>query len=143
MSKKLSLLVVFLLALIYPGYTIYQLEEVIGVGNEAVVAQNKLISFQISIWVVWVVMLCNAIFYKWTKKGNFFFYFTYAFLIVAFAVFGFYTNSIVNVFDLSSPFEDNYTHGVFTAVQNIVISCALTAALQAAVWWFTRKWHRR
>lgn len=143
MSGKVILLIICLVILFYPGYTIYQLEQAIHLQNSPALAQNRLINFQISIWIVWVMLLCSAIFTKWVKKSNFTFYFTYGFVVVAFAVFGFYAQEVINDFNLSSPFKDDYSHGVFAAVQNIVTACALTAVLQAAVWWFTRRWHRR
>ncbi|WP_424493424.1 hypothetical protein [Salinimicrobium sp. GXAS 041] len=143
MSGKQLLIVLCLITIFYPGYSIYQLEAAIQLQENAALAQNRLLHFQISIWIVWVIYILAAIYYKWVKKGNFLFYFTYGFLLIAFGLFGFYTQVVVNDFNLSSPFRDQYSHGIFTAVQNIVISGALTAFLQAAVWWFTRKWHRK
>ncbi len=143
MSGKVILLALCLIILFYPGYLIYQLEQAIHMANEPVLAQNRLINFQISIWIVWVMLLLGAIYNKWVKKGNFLFYFTYGFLVLAFAIFGFYTQVVVNNFSLSSPFRDEYSHGLFIAAQNIITAGALTAFLQTAVWWFTRRWHRR
>ena len=106
-------------------------------------AEKQLFNFQRSIWISWLILVSLAIYYKWTRKRNLLFYLTYAFLFVAFAVFGIYVQKLVNVFEVPSNFEDSYTLGVFSAFQNILVSGVLTGFLQAAVWWFTRRWHRR
>lgn len=88
-------------------------------------------------------MVCVAIYYKWITQSNFFFYFIYGFLIVAFIIYGFLMQEMVNTFDITSGFRDNYTQGVIVVLVNLVVAGALTGFLQAGVWWFTRRWHRR
>ena len=143
MSKRAALLILFLVLLIYPVVSIFLLEQVIEINGDSLRAQNKLIDYQVSIWITWVLMMGMAVYYKWERSNNIFFYLTYGFLAAAFAIFGYYTQTVVNVFDLPSRFKDGYTHGVFAALQNIAVSGILTALLQLAVWWFTRRWHRR
>ena len=143
MTKKSVLLFIFIILLFYPIYSIFQLEAITGVEGEPEEAQSGLINYQISIWISWIVMACMAVYTKWSRKSNLFFNLTYGFLIIAFAIFGYYTQLIITTYDLPSHFSDNYTHGVFAAVQNIVISIVLTGLLQVGVWWFTRRWHRR
>ena len=143
MTKKSVLLTIFILILIYPIYCIFQLEAINGVEGQPEEAQARLINYQISIWISWIVMACMAVYTKWSRKSNFFFNLTYGFLIIAFAIFGYYTQMVVTAYDLPSQFSDGYTHGLFAAVQNIVISAIFTGLLHAGVWWFTRRWHRR
>ncbi len=143
MSKKPVLLVLFLIVLVYPAMSVFQLEQTLLEATNAAAAHQSLVNYQISIWVSWLVLVFLSIYYKWTEKKNRFFYFTYGFLIVAFGVFGYYTQDLINNFDLPSRFEDDYTHGVFTAIINIFTSGILTGLLQAGIWWFTRRWHRR
>lgn len=143
MFKKPVLLVLFLIVLVYPVITIFLLEQTVSETTNANEAQQSLVNYQLSIWVSWLVLVFLSIYYKWTVKKNTFFYITYGFIVIAFGIFGYYTQAIVTTFDLPSRFEDNYTHGVFTAVVNIITSGILTGMLHAGVWWFTRRWHRR
>jgi di/tricarboxylate transporter len=141
--KKTFLVIIFLLLLIYPLYSIFQLEQVISIGGVVKEAQEELNDLQRSIWICWTILVILAVYYKWNFKRNLVFYLTYAFLFVAFVVFGIYVQRLVTVYNIPSSFEDSYTLGVFSAFQNIVVSGVLTGFLQAAVWWFTRRWHRR
>lgn len=143
MEKRTILLVIFIAVLCYPVFTAYQYWEVIAAGRGIEVVENQLISYQISIWITWVITVAMAVYYKWTEKNNLMFYVTYGFIVAAFILFGAFSQMMVNEFDLPSPFEDDYTLGVFAAIQNIFVSALLTGFLHAGVWWFTRRWHRR
>lgn len=127
------------LVLIFPLVMLFQLDQSISAGADLERVQEKLLGFQISIWISWIFLVSLAVFYKWTRKRNSIFSLTYGFLFICFSIFGTYTQMMVNQFQLPSSFEDDYTLGVFTAVQNIVVSAVLTGFLQAGVWWFTRK----
>lgn len=139
MSKKAVFLIVYGLVLIYPLFMLFRLDQALSAGTDLERVQEKLLGFQIGIWISWIFLVSLAIYYKWTKKRNFIFSLTYGFLFVCFSIFGTYTQMMANQFHLPSSFEDDYTLGVFTAVQNIVVSAVLTGFLQAGVWWFTRK----
>lgn len=143
MKRKTVLVIIFILLLFYSLYSVFVLEEVISSGSSIREAESALIAFQRSIWITWILLVSMAVYYKWVKKRNFIFYFTYAFLFVAFAVYGIYVQRLVTAYDMPSSFEDSYTLGVFSALQQILMSAILTGFLQAAVWWFTRRWHRR
>lgn len=143
MKRKTVLVIIFILLLFYSLYSVFVLEEVISSGSSIREAESALIAFQRSIWITWILLVSMAVYYKWVKKRNFIFYFTYAFLFVAFAVYGIYVQRLVIAYDVPSSFEDSYTLGVFSALQQILMSAILTGFLQAAVWWFTRRWHRR
>lgn len=142
MKRKTVLVIIFVLLLFYSLYSVFVLEEVISSGSSIREAESALVAFQRSIWITWILLVSMAVYYKWVKKRNFIFYFTYAFLFVAFAVYGIYVQRLVTAYDAPSGFEDTYTLGVFSALQNILMSGILTGFLQAAVWWFTRRWHR-
>ena len=143
MKRKTVLVIIFILLLFYSLYSVFVLEEVISSGSSIREAESELVAFQRSIWITWILLVSMAVYYKWIKKRNFIFYFTYAFLFVAFSVYGIYVQRLVTAYDVPSSFEDSYTLGVFSALQNILMSAILTGFLQAAVWWFTRRWHRR
>lgn len=142
MKKKVVIRFLIILSLVYPAWMLFRADEILG---EPVLqeSENEILNYQISIWISWVVLACLAIYYKWTEQKNTFFNFTYGFVIVAFALYGYLYQSYVTAYDLPSSFSDNYTLGVLIALQSIVVSGILTAILQAAVWWFTRRWHRR
>lgn len=144
MKKKYIFLLLIGLVWIYPLSMLFRLEGAFEENmNTAGLVQGELRLYQASIWISWVVMVIIAIYQKWTSGKNFFFYLTYGFLLVGFLVLGYYTQRLVSVFELPSTFENDYTLGVFAAVQNIIASVILTGFLQAGVWWFTRRWHRR
>ena len=142
MKKKGILRFLVIVILLYPSLMLFRVDEVLGVRNVQE-SQNEILNYQISVWISWVVLAVVAVFYKWTEKRNSFFSFTYAFIIVAFAVYGFLYQSFITGYDLPTQFNDTYTLGVFAAIQNIAVSVILTGFLQVAVWWFTRRWHRR
>lgn len=132
----------FLLSL-YPAIRAYLVMQSLGAGYMVDRVEDSILSYQLSIWLTWIVFVIIAVFYKWTTEKNFFFILTYVFLLLSFGFFGYFVQVMVNSFELQSTFEDNYTLGVFTAIQNFAVAAILTAFLQAAVWWFTRRWHRR
>lgn len=142
MKKKSVLRIVAFLALIYPVIALFGASGSIGEGTLRE-AESEMISYQVSIWLSWVVLVITAVYFKWTQKKNFFFFFTYAYLVIAFGLFGYLSQDLVLTYDLPSRFEDHYTFAVLTALQNIIMAAVLTGFLQAGVWWFTRRWHRR
>lgn len=142
MKRKTILIIIFLLLLFYPLFSVFLLEEAISSGERLKEVEFDLVKYQRSIWLSWIIFVAMAVYYKWVKNRNFLFYFTYAFLFVAFVVYGIYVQRLVIAYDIPSAFEDSYTLGVFSAFQNILMSGILTGFLQAAVWWFTRR-HRR
>lgn len=129
----------FGLILAYPLFRIFQVDGSLSTGAELEQVQGKLLGYQLSIWISWIVLVGLAVYYKWTRKRNLLFTLTYGFLFICFSIFGTYTQIMINHFQLSTSFEDDYTLGIFTAVQNIVVSAVLTGFLQAGVWWFTRR----
>ncbi len=142
MGKKGILRTLVLVVLVYPAYMLFRAANSLDIG-ELQTTRAGILNYQVSIWLSWILLVTVAIYYKWTGKRNSFFYFTYGFLLVAFAVFGYLNQTLVNVHDLPSPFKDGYTFGVLLFLQNLVVSSILTGSLQAGVWWFTRRWHRR
>lgn len=142
MKKKRILWIIILLILVYPVFAIFQATNSIG-PEEIEVAENRLVNFQISAWLSWIVLICVAVYYKWTRKKNAFFFFTYAYILIIFGIFGYLSQDLVLVYDVASQFKDNHTFGVLIAIQNILSAGILTGFLQGAVWWFTRRWHRR
>ena len=142
MKKKKILYVIAFLVLVYPAFTLFHAIEAIG-PVEAPEAEAEILNYQVSVWITWIFLVAIAVYFKWTRKRNLFFFFTYGYLLIAFALFGTLSQMLVNAYDLPGPFEDSYTFGVLIAVQNILMAGVLTGFLQGATWWFTRRWHRR
>ena len=142
MRKKNILKFLFLAILLYPIFTLFRAVGDLGAA-ELQEAMDSVLHYQVSIWISWLVLVSASVYFKWTKQRNFFFFFTYAFLVVAFAFLGYLNQELVTVFDLPNKFRDSYSFGVLQALQHIISSVVLTAFLQGAVWWFTRRWHRR
>lgn len=142
MKKKAVLRFLAIFTLLYPALMLFKAEEILRV-SPMLETKNEILNYQISIWISWLVFASLAVYHKWTEKSNFFFYFTYGFIIIGFTVYGFLYQRFIVGYELPSPFGDKYTLGVFVAIQNIMVSGILTGFLQAAVWWFTRRWHRR
>ena len=142
MNKKYLISGLVGLIIIYPGLSALILSQEIGLGSTLERLANLLSSYRISLWLCWVVMASLAIFYKWTTGKNLFFNIIYFFLGIGFGFFGFYSQRMVNIFDLSSLFSDTYTLGFLVGIQNFIVPAILTGFLQAGVWWFTRRWHR-
>lgn len=142
MNKKHLIIGLFVLLLLYPAISVLMLSQEFGIGSTPERLAGLLSSYRISLWLSWVVLASLAVFYKWTTGKNFFFNFIYIFLGIGFSFFGYYSQSLVNIFDLSSPFSDVYTLGFLVGIQSFVVPAVLTGFLQAGVWWFTRRWHR-
>ena len=143
MSKKTILIILFLLIIIYPLFSVFELEQ-LNPGNETVEKfQQVLNGLKISIWISWVFMVSLSIYYKWKLGKNLFFRLIYVFLLVFFILYGYYFQEMITVYKVQTPFTDDYTLTVIEVLRNLVVSGILTAFLQVAVWWFTRKWHRR
>jgi nitrate reductase NapE component len=142
MKKKNILKFLFLVILLYPLFSLFS--AVGDIGEVGLQEARKAIShYQVSIWVSWLVLVSASVYFKWTKQKNFFFCFTYAFLVVAFGFLGYLAQELVARYELPNKFGDAYSFGVLHALQHIISSLVLTGFLQAAVWWFTRKWHCR
>jgi hypothetical protein len=142
MKKKNILKFLFLAVLLYPLFTLFGAVGNLGdVGLQE--AHDSVLNYQISIWISWLVLVTASVYFKWTKQKNFFFFFTYAFLLMAFGFLGYLSQTLVTQYDLPNKFRDGYSFGVLQALQHIISSMVLTGFLQAAVWWFTRRWHRR
>ena len=143
MKKKWILLLIVILAFIYPGISIIEVQQALEELQSNTTIEDGLVGYQLSIWITWIVLTGISIYYKRTVKSNFFFRITYIYLLIAFGVYGYFQQVAINVLDLSTSFSDDYTLGIFVAVQHIAIAAVLTAMLQGSVWWFTRRWHRR
>lgn len=142
MGKKALLSLIALVVILYPGFMLVQALGSVT-PEQAGRAEDAILNYQVSVWVTWFVLTALAIYYKWTERRNSFFYLTYGFVLVSFSVFGYLFQHYFNLFGLDDGFRDNYTLGVLTALEQIGMSAVLTGMLQAAVWWFTRRWHRQ
>lgn len=141
MKTKNILFVIFFIVLLFPIYAIFQ---IFNLGNATAEDITSALSFfQISLWVSWMIFAVIAVYLKWTHKENIFFILTYIFIGVGFGLFGYLTQQAIADYEITTRFGEEFPLGVFSAIRNIVVSAALTVFLQLAVFWFTRRWHRR
>lgn len=99
-------------------------------------------NFQISIWCAWVLMTSSATYYQWTKKKYSLFVLDYIIVIVAFIFLRHYLN-LGEEKNLWS-FGDTFMKGSnYITLRNALLICFMTAFVQAAIWLFSSKWHRK
>lgn len=142
MKTKPLLIIFYIAIMLYPAYMFYLalfLPANTGV-EEASEYQNML---QTSLWVSWVLLVAISVYYKWTTEKNLFFMFTYVFIGLSFILYGVYTHQVITEYNIETRFDDPSTFSLLIVFQNIVVATILTGFLQLAVWWFTRRWHRR
>lgn len=141
--KRRRLLLLTLVILVYPVYKAIDAGLILfGEEEEVAAVTQSITAFQLSIWILWVILVSISVYFKWIAKRNLFFYITYGLIILGFGLYGFYTQKAVNLYDLPSRFEDRYTLGVFMALQQVAVAGILTFFIQFSVWIFKSKWHR-
>lgn len=143
MDKQKLYIIITALALLYPVFTLFNLAGSFSEAAQVETVGKALRSYLASVWIVWVVITILAIQFKWTTSQNLFFFVVYGIILVGFTIYGYYAQRMVSVFELPNSFEDGHSYGIFAFLQNTVSAGILTGLLQAGVWWFTRRWHRR
>ncbi|MBZ9730631.1 hypothetical protein LB467_13125 [Salegentibacter sp. JZCK2] len=103
--------------------------------------QQAIENFQISIWCGWVLLTGSAIYLRWKNGKHTLFIMVYLIAITAFVILGLYVNqgAELELWSLGSSFRENVT---FMVIINILLICGMTALIQGAIWWFSKKWHR-
>lgn len=142
MNKRLLLLGILIFSLLIPGLYILHLESVFNNGSSKEELVRAISGYRLRVWLSWVIMIIVAIYNKWTTGNNNIFKMIYFILVFTFSIEGIYIQRIVNMYDIATNFQDNFSYGILTTLLNILMTAALTAFLQAGVWWFTRRWHR-
>ncbi|CAN5287587.1 hypothetical protein BH23BAC2_BH23BAC2_07820 [soil metagenome] len=143
MNKKMVLLGILVLSLLIPGLYIINMEGLFYSGISQEEMANSLSGFQLRIWFSWIIMVIVAIYYKWISGDNSFFKMIYVLMFIIFIVAGIYQQRMINMFEITTTFQDSYSFGVFSAIINFLMLAILTGFLQLSVWWFTTKWHRK
>ena len=99
-------------------------------------------NYHISIWCGWVLMTSSATYYQWTKKKYALFALDYLIVILAFIFLRHYLN-LGEERDLWS-FGDTFKMSVnYMSMRNALLMIFMTAFVQAAIWLFSSKWHRK
>tara|TARA_R110000850_G_scaffold182360_1_gene307763 strand:- start:15327 stop:15743 length:417 start_codon:yes stop_codon:yes gene_type:complete len=129
-----------ILTLCYPIWHVFQLQ---WAGSDPHMVVESLQNYRISIWMVWFIWAAVAVWLKWTKRHYRFFKSTYGYIVIACIIYGYYHSKATGLTGSPSPFSDSYTASFFAALLDIAVLFALTAFLQAAVWWFTQRQHRK
>lgn len=99
-------------------------------------------NFQISIWCAWVLITSSATYYQWAQKKYILFVLDYLIVIIAFVFLRHYLN-LGEEKGLWS-FGDRFIMGSnYITLRNALLICFMTAFVQAAIWLFSSKWHRK
>ncbi|SHG50198.1 hypothetical protein SAMN05444483_11414 [Salegentibacter echinorum] len=98
--------------------------------------------YQISIWCGWLLLTGASTYLRWTKGIHTLFIITYTSAFIAFLFFGYYLNLGVerNLWDIPNVYDKKL---FFVILKNILLICGMTAFVHAAIWWFSKRWHRR
>lgn len=143
MDKQKLYIIITALVLLYPVITLFNLAGSFSEAADPQIAGKALRNYLSSVWVVWVVITVLAVQFKWTTGRNLFFFVVYGIVLVGFTIYGYYVQRMITVYELPNSFDDNHSYGIFAFLQHTLSASILTGLLQAAVWWFTRRWHRR
>ncbi|PKD20370.1 hypothetical protein APR41_13910 [Salegentibacter salinarum] len=121
---------------------LFKLEQAFSATPTAEAAQQALQNFQISIWCGWLLITGPAIYFRWKAGNHILFIIDYLIAVTAFIIFGVYVNrgAELELWSLGDSFRGNVT---FLVIRNILLICGMTAFIHAAIWWFSKRWHRR
>jgi hypothetical protein len=99
-------------------------------------------NYHISIWIAWVIVTSSATYYQWTQKKYIIFVLDYLLIILAFIFFRNYLSlgEEEGFWSLGSSFK---TGANFTSMRNALVMIFMTAFVQAAIKFFSSKWHRK
>ncbi|MBZ9631290.1 hypothetical protein LB465_10915 [Salegentibacter sp. LM13S] len=124
------------------AFFLFKLEQAFSEIETAQVVQQAIQNFQISIWIGWILITGPAIYLRWKYGNQLLFIINYLTVITAFIFLGFYVNrgAELELWSLGDSFRENV---IFMVIMNILLICGMTAFVQAAIWWFSKKWHRR
>ncbi|MDT0676645.1 hypothetical protein [Autumnicola musiva] len=138
-SKSGRIILIILLALCcYPVYSFLQLQSIEGKAFDATVFNNLL-----SIWITWIIIICFAVYWKWSRQHNSLFYLTYGYLLLIFGALMFMVQQVSGGTSHTYFAVGGYPDLIFLVIEHFLGTVALTGFLQILVWWFTRRWHRR
>ncbi len=143
MKSQSLLSFIGIISLGYPIYMAMEASFLIGNMAELPEINSAIVSYQLSLWVCWVVLAGLAIYYKWTEQRNLFFLFCYFFIVIGFGLLGYFLQWRANLYEITTGFQDSYTFGVVAGLQRIILAAILTLFLQFSVKIFETKWHRR
>lgn len=128
----LGIIVLFLIKLDYSFSEIQSAEDLrLSVRN-----------FQISIWCGWVLMTSAATYYQWTQKEYTLFIVDYLTVLISFVFLRYYLGlgEEKNLWTLGDTFK---TGANYMTMRNALLMFFMTAFVQAAIWLFSSKWHRK
>jgi len=141
-SKKLILCLVFSIFMVFPMYFIMLIGEDIRTGNWEVL-QSRLVYYLMSIWGTWIFTISIAVYYKWTEKKHLFFYLNHAFILLTMVFFMTFNAKLLDHIHNSSQTQDKEMLNLMRTGQHLALLVFATIYLQASVWWFRKKWHRK
>ncbi|WP_127844343.1 hypothetical protein [Psychroflexus aestuariivivens] len=141
-AKKLISWSVAGVGLVLILYFLISLENAFSEIKSSEDVQNALRNYHISIWCGWVIITSSATYFQWTQKKYSIFVFDYLIIILAFIFFRHYLN-LGEEEDLWSFGDSFKMSSNYMSMQKALLMIFMTAFVQAAIWLFSSKWHRR
>lgn len=99
-------------------------------------------NYQISIWCGWLLITSSAIYNRWKKNNHILFAIDYFIMVTAFIFLGYYLNLGVEI-ELWGVGDFVEQRIIFIILKNILLICLMTAFIHIAIWWFSKRWHRK
>lgn len=123
------------------AFLLFKLEQVFSASPTAEASKQAIQNFQISIWCGWLLITGPAIYFRWKYANHILFILDYLIAISAFIILGVYVNkgTELELWSLGETFRGNIS---FMVMRNILLICGMTAFIHAAIWWFSKRWHR-
>lgn len=123
-------------------FFLFRVEQALSATTTAETVQKAIRNFQISIWIGWLLITVPAIYFRWKYAKHILFIIDYLIVITAFILLGVYINrgAELELWSLADSFKGNIT---FMILRNILLICGMTAFVHAAIWWFSKRWHRK
>lgn len=132
-----------IIGFVYIFYKLLLLSTTIP-GPDSATAWEAFKSYNIAIWVGWVLITTAAVIFKWRNNREILFILDYIIILLSFSFLGYYLEEGV------SNFSWNLQTGMLTlpsgfaiALKNILIMGGMTVFIRVCIWWFSLRWHRR
>ena len=89
--------------------------------------------FNISIWLVWIILVAGSTFYRIKFHDPVFFNFTYIFLVMSFGTLAILNHLASTIYTSSITRNELFSLGLFSAIHHLVASLVLTAFLNIGI----------
>ena len=118
------------------AFFLFKLQEAFSIDHNTEGVEEALQNYHISIWCAWILITIPAIYLRWKYKLHHLFIFNYFFIALSYLLLGYYLDQGIN----DELLKISVFHITF---QYVLVISVITAFIHIAIWWFSKKWHRR